>query len=71
MVVADVAGKGLASAIVACSFRSAMRSLAGQLLPLDELATRLEPAALRRWDPGRAALRDGGVRAPRRRASRD
>jgi phosphoserine phosphatase RsbU/P len=41
MVVADVAGKGLASAIVACSFRSAMRSLAGQLLPLDELATRL------------------------------
>ncbi|MGC2209020.1 MAG: PP2C family protein-serine/threonine phosphatase [Candidatus Korobacteraceae bacterium] len=41
MVVADVAGKGLASAIVACSFRSAMRSLAGQLLPLDGLATRL------------------------------
>lgn len=41
MVVADVAGKGLASAIVACAFRSAMRSLAGQLLPLDELATRL------------------------------
>jgi hypothetical protein len=30
MVVADVAGKGLASAIVACSFRSAMRSLARQ-----------------------------------------
>jgi phosphoserine phosphatase RsbU/P len=41
MVVADVAGKGLASAIVACSFRSALRSLAGQLLPLDELAVRL------------------------------
>jgi serine phosphatase RsbU (regulator of sigma subunit) len=41
MVVADVAGKGLASAIVACSFRSALRSLAGHLLPLDEMATRL------------------------------
>ena len=52
MVVADVAGKGLASAIVASSFRSAMRSLAGQLLPLDELAARLNQ---QHWDEGTEA----------------
>ena len=52
MVVADVAGKGLASAIVASSFRSAMRSLAGQLLPLDELATRLNQ---QHWEEGTEA----------------
>ena len=39
--VADVAGKGLASAIVSMSFRSAFRAMAVQGLPLDELATRM------------------------------
>ncbi len=38
MVVADVAGKGLASAIVATSFRSAFRAMALAGLPLSELA---------------------------------
>lgn len=41
MVVADVAGKGLASAMVASSFRSAFRAIAGTGLPLHELARRL------------------------------
>ncbi len=52
MVVADVAGKGLASAIVASSFRSALRSLAGQLLPLDEMAARLNQ---QHWEDGTEA----------------
>ena len=54
MVVADVAGKGLASAIVATSFRSALRSLAGQLLPLDELAARV---GQQHWEEGTEARR--------------
>jgi len=54
MVVADVAGKGLASAIVATSFRSALRSLAGQLLPLEELATRV---GQQHWEEGTEARR--------------
>ena len=41
MVVADVAGKGLASAIVATSFRSAFRAMALGGLPLAELAARM------------------------------
>ena len=41
MVVADVAGKGLASAMIASSFRSAFRAIAGTGLPLHELAGRL------------------------------
>jgi sigma-B regulation protein RsbU (phosphoserine phosphatase) len=41
MVVADVAGKGLASAIVATSFRSAFRAMAMAGLPLAELAARM------------------------------
>jgi serine phosphatase RsbU (regulator of sigma subunit) len=41
MVVADVAGKGLASAIVATSFRSAFRAMALAGLPLAELAERM------------------------------
>jgi len=41
MVVADVAGKGLASAIVATSFRSAFRAMALAGLPLVELASRM------------------------------
>ena len=39
--VADVAGKGLASAIWACSFRAAFRAMAITGLPLEELATRM------------------------------
>ena len=39
--VADVAGKGLASAIVSTSFRSAFRAMAVTGMPLDELATRM------------------------------
>ena len=39
--VADVAGKGLASAIVSMSFRSAFRAMAASGPPLDELATRM------------------------------
>ena len=41
MVVADVAGKGLASAIVATSFRAAIRSHTSHPLPLEELAARM------------------------------
>jgi serine phosphatase RsbU (regulator of sigma subunit) len=41
MVVADVAGKGLASAIVATSFRSAFRAMALAGLPLSDLAARM------------------------------
>jgi serine phosphatase RsbU (regulator of sigma subunit) len=54
MVVADVAGKGLASAIVATSFRSALRSLATQPLPLAELAVRM---GQRHWEEGAEARR--------------
>jgi serine phosphatase RsbU (regulator of sigma subunit) len=54
MVVADVAGKGLASAIVATSFRSAFRSLASQPLPLEELATRM---GQQHWEEGEEARR--------------
>ncbi len=41
MVVADVAGKGLASAMIASSFRSAFRAIAGSDIPLHELASRI------------------------------
>jgi phosphoserine phosphatase RsbU/P len=41
MVVADVAGKGLASAIVATSFRSAFRAMSLAGLPLAELAAKM------------------------------
>lgn len=54
MVVADVAGKGLASAIVATSFRSALRSLATHPLPLAELATRMNQ---HHWNEGAEAQR--------------
>ena len=54
MVVADVAGKGLASAIVATSFRSSLRSLASQLVPLDELAARV---GQEHWEEGAEARR--------------
>lgn len=54
LVVADVAGKGLASAIVATSFRSSLRSLAGQPLPLADLAVRL---GQQHWEEGLEARR--------------
>ena len=41
LVVADVAGKGLASAIVSVGFRSAFRGMATTGMPIAELATRI------------------------------
>jgi phosphoserine phosphatase RsbU/P len=54
MVVADVAGKGLASALVCTAFRSAFRALAHQSLTLRELAGRLSQ---QHWDEGTEARR--------------
>ncbi len=52
--VADVAGKGLASAIMASSFRSAFRAMAVTGMPLDELATRMNQ---HHWADGEEARR--------------
>ena len=52
--VADVAGKGLASAIMATSFRSAFRAMAVAGIPLDELATRMNQ---HHWTEGEEARR--------------
>ena len=52
--VADVAGKGLASAIMATSFRSAFRAMAASGMPLDELATRMNQ---HHWQEGDEARR--------------
>jgi serine phosphatase RsbU (regulator of sigma subunit) len=54
IVVADVAGKGLASALMCTSFRSAFRALAREGLPLDELAARL---GQQHWEEGAEARR--------------
>jgi sigma-B regulation protein RsbU (phosphoserine phosphatase) len=54
MVVADVAGKGLASAIMSTSFRSAFRALAFSGIPLDELAARINHY---HWSEGEEAQR--------------
>jgi serine phosphatase RsbU (regulator of sigma subunit) len=54
MVVADVAGKGLASAIVSVSFRSAFRAMAAGGPPLDELAARMNH---HHWAEGEEARR--------------
>jgi serine phosphatase RsbU (regulator of sigma subunit) len=52
--VADVAGKGLASAVISMSFRSAFRAMAVTGLPLDELATRMNQ---HHWAEGEEARR--------------
>lgn len=54
MAVADVAGKGLASALMSSSFRSAFRAMAVTGLPLDELATRMNQ---HHWTEGEEARR--------------
>ena len=54
MVVADVAGKGLASALVSTSFRSALRSLMTQPIPLKEIVTRI---GQQHWEEGVEAQR--------------
>jgi len=54
MAVADVAGKGLASAIMSTSFRSAFRAIAAAGLPLDELTTRMNQ---HHWAEGEEARR--------------
>lgn len=53
-VVADVAGKGLASAIIATGFRSAFRSLASQPLTLADMVDRL---GQQHWEEGVEARR--------------
>ena len=53
-VIADVAGKGLASALICTSFRSAFRALARQSLPLEEFASRLSQ---QHWEEGAEARR--------------
>jgi serine phosphatase RsbU (regulator of sigma subunit) len=54
MAVADVAGKGLASAIMSMGFRSAFRGVAATGMPLDELATRMNQ---HHWAEGEEARR--------------
>jgi serine phosphatase RsbU (regulator of sigma subunit) len=54
IVVADVAGKGLASAIMSTSFRAAFRAMAITGPPLDELATRMNE---HHWTEGEEARR--------------
>ncbi len=54
MAVADVAGKGLASAIMSTSFRAAFRAMAVTGMPLDELATRMNQ---HQWSEGEEARR--------------
>jgi serine phosphatase RsbU (regulator of sigma subunit) len=54
MAVADVAGKGLASAIMSVSFRSAFRGMAATGLGLEELATRMNQ---HHWTEGEEARR--------------
>ena len=54
MVVADVAGKGMASAIMSTSFRAAFRAIAITGMPLDELATQMNQ---HHWTEGEEARR--------------
>ncbi len=54
MAVADVAGKGLASAIMSMGFRAAFRGMAATGMPLDLLATRMNQ---HHWGEGEEARR--------------
>lgn len=54
MVVADVAGKGMASALMSTTFRAAFRAMAVTGLPLDDLATRMNQ---HHWTEGEEARR--------------
>ena len=54
MVLADVAGKGLASAMISMTFRSSFRAIAGAGLPLEEMARRLNDL---HWQEGVEARR--------------
>ena len=54
MVLADVAGKGLASALMSMTFRSSFRAMAGAGLPLDAMAARLNTL---HWQEGMEARR--------------
>ena len=54
MAVADVAGKGLASAMMSTNFRSAFRAMAVNGLPLDDLATHMNQ---HHWKEGEEARR--------------
>jgi serine phosphatase RsbU (regulator of sigma subunit) len=54
MAVADVAGKGLPSAIISMSFRAAFRGMAATRPPLDELAARMNQ---HHWTEGEEARR--------------
>lgn len=54
MIVADVAGKGLASAIVSTAFRSAFRAMVAAELPLQEIAARMNQ---QHWEEGQEARR--------------
>jgi serine phosphatase RsbU (regulator of sigma subunit) len=54
MAVADVAGKGLASAMMSTSFRAAFRAMAVNGVPLDELSTRMNQ---HQWLEGEEARR--------------
>jgi Stage II sporulation protein E (SpoIIE) len=54
MAVADVAGKGLASAIMSTSFRAAFRAVAITGMPLDQLAERMNQ---HQWTEGEEARR--------------
>lgn len=54
LVLADVAGKGLASALISVTFRSSFRAIAGAGLPLNEMAARLNQL---HWQEGIEARR--------------
>lgn len=54
MVLADVAGKGLASAMISMTFRSSFRAIAGAGLPMEEVAERLNQL---HWQEGVEARR--------------
>ena len=54
MAVADVAGKGLASAIMSVNFRAAFRGMAASGMPLEELAARMNE---HHWSEGEEARR--------------